>query len=66
MGKPQTVGGSIIKGLNEAIAWTDGKNDRVRMTIVDAPEVNVRQVRLKIAKHAEAVDDVLRKAGQII
>jgi putative transcriptional regulator len=100
--KPQTVGESIIQGLKEAIAWTEGKNDKVRVTIVDVPEVDVQKVRLKmglsqaqfatrfgippatlrnweqgrshpdaptrvllavIAKHPEAVEDVLRKAS---
>jgi putative transcriptional regulator len=100
--KPQTVGESIVQGLKEAIAWTEGKNDQVRVTIVDVPEVDVRKVRLKmglsqarfatkfgfppatlrnweqgrshpdaptrvllavIAKHPEAVEDVLQKAG---
>ena len=28
--KPQTVGESIIQGLKEAIAWTEGKNDKAR------------------------------------
>ena len=100
--RPRTVGESIIEGLKEAIAWTEGKNDNVRVTIVDVPEVDVRKVRLKmglsqaqfatkfgfppatlrnweqgrshpdaptrvllavIAKHPEAVEDVLRKAS---
>ena len=100
--KPQTVGESIIQGLKEAIAWTKGQNDNVRVTLVQVPEVDVRAVRLKmrlsqaqfatrfglppatlrnweqgrsrpdaptrvllavIAKHPEAVEDVLRKAG---
>jgi putative transcriptional regulator len=100
--KPRTVGESIIKGLKEAIAWTEGKNDNVRVTMVDVPEVDVRKVRLKmglsqaqfatkfgfppatlrnweqgrshpdaptrvllavIARHPEAVEDVLRKAS---
>ena len=100
--KPQTVGESIIKGLNEAIAWTKGENKRVRVTLVHVPEVDVRKVRLKmglsqaqfatkfgfppatlrnweqgrsqpdaptrvllavIAKHPEAVEDVLRRAS---
>jgi putative transcriptional regulator len=100
--KRQTVGGSIIQGLREAIAWTEGKNDRVRVTLVDVPEVDVRKVRLKmklsqaqfaakfgfppatlrnweqgrsrpdtstrvllavIAKHPEAVEDVLQRAS---
>jgi putative transcriptional regulator len=100
--KPRTVGESIIKGLKEAIAWTEGKNDNVRVTIVDVAEVDVREVRLKmglsqgqfatkfgfppatlrnweqgrshpdastrvllavIARHPEAVEDVLRRAS---
>src|SRR5580700_2093376 len=100
--KRKTVGESVIKGLKEAIAWTEGKNDNVRVTIVDVPEVDVRKVRLKmglsqaqfatkfgfppatlrnweqgrsqpdaptrvllavIARHPEAVEDVLRKAS---
>ena len=100
--KRQTVGESIIQGLKEAIAWTEGRNDRSRVTLVKVPEVDVRKVRLKmrlsqaqfatkfgfppatlrnweqgrsrpdaptrvllavIAKHPEAVEDVLQKAG---
>ncbi len=100
--KSQTVGESIIQGLKEAIAWTKGENDNVRVTLVRVPEVDVRKVRLKmglsqaqfaakfgfppatlrnweqgrshpdastrvllavIAKHPEAVEDVLRKAS---
>ena len=100
--KRPTVGERIIEGLEQAIAWTKGGNDRVRVTLVDVPEVDVRGVRLKmglsqsqfatkfgfppatlrnweqgrsypdaptrvllavIAKHPEAVEDVLRKAS---
>jgi putative transcriptional regulator len=100
--KHRTVGESIIEGLEQAVAWTRGKSDRVRVTLVQAPEVDVRDVRTKmrlsqaqfankfgfppatlrnweqgrarpdaptrvllavIAKHPEAVEDVLRKAG---
>jgi putative transcriptional regulator len=46
--KPQTVGESVIQGLKEAIAWTKGENDNVRVTLVRVPEVNVRKVRLKM------------------
>jgi putative transcriptional regulator len=98
----QTVGESIIEGLKQAIAWTQGENDDVRVTLVHVPEVDVRKVRMKlklsqaqfatkfgfppatlrnweqgrsrpdaptrvllavIAKHPEAVEDVLRKAS---
>jgi len=98
----QTVGESVIEGLKQAIAWTRGENDDVRVTLVYVPDVNVREVRTKmglsqaqfatrfglppatlrnweqgrsrpdaptrvllavIAKHPEAVEDVLRKAS---
>ena len=97
--KRPTVGARIIEGLEQAIAWTRGRNDRVRVTLVHVPEVNLRRVRQKmglsqaqfaarfgfppatlrnweqgrsrpdaptrvllavIAKHPEAVEDVLR------
>jgi putative transcriptional regulator len=100
--KPHTVGARIIEGLEEAIAWTRGENDAVRVTLVHVPDVDVREVRKKmglsqaqfatkfgfppatlrnweqgrsrpdaptrvllavIAKHPEAVEDVLRKAS---
>jgi len=100
--KPQSVGQSIIQGLQEAIAWSKGQNGDVRVTRVYVPKVDVRKVRLKmdlsqaqfaakfgfppatlrnweqgrsrpdaptrvllavIAKHPEAVEDVLRKAS---
>jgi putative transcriptional regulator len=100
--KRQSVGESIIQGLKEAIAWTKGQNDNVRVTPVHVPDVDVRKVRLKmglsqaqfatkfgfppatlrnweqgrshpdaptrvllavIARHPEAVEDVLRKAS---
>jgi len=100
--KSQSVGESIIRGLNEAIAWTKGQNENVQVTRVLVPKVDVRKVRLKmdlsqaqfaakfgfppatlrnweqgrsrpdaptrvllavIAKHPEAVEDVLRKAS---
>ena len=100
--KNQTVGESIIKGLDQAIAWTRSENDDVRVTLVHVPEVDVREVRTKmglsqaqfatkfgfppatlrnweqgrarpdaptrvllavIAKHPEAVEDVLQRAS---
>lgn len=100
--KRPTVGERIIDGLEQAIAWTEGENDRVRVTLVQVPDVNTREVRRKmglsqaqfatkfgfppatlrnweqgrscpdaptrvllavIAKHPEAVEDVLRKAS---
>jgi putative transcriptional regulator len=100
--KRSTAGASIIKGLKEAIAWTRGENENVRVTLVHVPEVDVREVRTKmglsqaqfatkfgfppatlrnweqgrarpdaptrvllavIARHPEAVEDVLRRAS---
>ena len=97
-----TVGESIIKGLEQAIAWTRGENENVRVTLVHVPEVDVRAVRTKmglsqtqfatkfgfppatlrnweqgrsrpdaptrvllavIAKHPEAIEDVLARAS---
>lgn len=43
--KRSTVGASIIKGLEEAVAWTRGENENVRVTLVSVPEVDVREVR---------------------
>ena len=100
--KRQTVGESIIEGLKQAVAWTRGENDKVRVSMVHVPDVDVREVRAQmglsqaqfamrfglppgtlrnweqgrsrpdaptrvllavIAKHPEAVEDVLGKAG---
>lgn len=100
--KGPTVGARIIEGLEQAIGWTRGENEDVRVTLVHVPEVDVREVRTKmglsqaqfatkfgfppatlrnweqgrarpdaptrvllavIAKHPEAVEDVLRKAS---
>jgi hypothetical protein len=40
-------GESTIRGLKDAIAWTEGRNDQARVTLVDVPEIAVRKVRLK-------------------
>jgi putative transcriptional regulator len=97
-----TVGARIIEGLEQAIAWTRGENNDARVTLVQVPEVDVREVRTSmglsqaqfatkfgfppatlrnweqgrsrpdaptrvllavIAKHPEAVEDVLRRAS---
>lgn len=98
----QSVGESIVQGLNDAIAWTRGESTNARVTLIHIPEVDVRKVRTKmglsqsefatkfglppatlrnweqgrsrpdaptrvllavIAKHPEAVEDVLRQAS---
>ena len=46
--KRSSVGASIIRGLEQAIAWTRGENDDVRVTLVRVPEVDVREVRTKM------------------
>jgi putative transcriptional regulator len=100
--KRLTVGERIIEGLEQAVAWSKGENNNVRVTLVHVPEVDVRETRTKmglsqaqfatkfgfppatlrnweqgrarpdaptrvllavIAKHPEAVEDVLRKAS---
>jgi putative transcriptional regulator len=100
--KQSTVGESIIKGLEDAIAWSRGKKTNARVTLVHVPDVDVREVRMKmglsqaqfaikfgfppatlrnweqgrsrpdtptrvllavIARHPEAVEDVLQRAS---
>ena len=100
--KRPTIGARIVEGLEQAVAWTRGENENVRVTLVHVPEVDVREVRAKmglsqtqfatkfgfppatlrnweqgrshpdaptrvllavIAKHPEAVEDVLQKAS---
>jgi len=52
--KRHTVGESIVEGLQQAIAWTRGENDNVRVTLVHVPEVDVRKVRTKMGlSHAQ-------------
>jgi putative transcriptional regulator len=46
--KRQTVGESVIDGLKQAIAWTRGANDNVRVALAHVPEVDVREVRPKM------------------
>ena len=97
-----TVGQRIIEGLQQAVEWSRGQNNHVRVTVVQVPEVDVRKVRRQmgltqtqfamkfgfppatlrnweqgratpdaptrvllavIAKHPEAVEDVLGKAS---
>jgi putative transcriptional regulator len=46
--KRPTVGERIIEGLEQAVKWTRGENDRVRVTLVHVPEIDVRKVRQKM------------------
>jgi len=46
--KHPSVGKRIIEGLQEAVAWTRGDNDRARVTLVHVPDVDIREVRQKM------------------
>lgn len=46
--KRPTVGERIIEGLEQAVTWTRGENDRVRVTLVQVPDVDVRDVRQRM------------------
>jgi putative transcriptional regulator len=43
-----TVGKRIIEGLEQAVAWTRGENNRVRVALVQVPETDVRKVRQRM------------------
>ena len=43
-----SVGDDIIAGLKEAVAWTQGKEVKVRVTTVHVPTIDVRSVRTKL------------------
>ena len=43
-----TVGERIIEGLEQAIAWTNGKEEGVRVTVVHVPQVDVREVPITL------------------
>lgn len=47
LGSSPTVGKRIIEGLKQAVAWTRGENNRVRVALVQVPETDVRKVRQK-------------------
>jgi len=100
--KSPGAGASIIRGLKDAIAWTNGDESSGRSTLVQVPDTDIRKVRTRmglsqaefatrfgfppatlrnweqgrarpdaptrvllavIAKHPEAVEDVLQIAG---
>ena len=46
--KRPTVGERIVEGLEQAIAWTKGENERVRVTLVHVPQVDVREIRTRM------------------
>src|SRR5882672_11346185 len=46
--KRASVGGRIIEGLEQAIAWTRGEATGARVTLVKVPDVDVREVRQRM------------------
>ena len=46
--KRPTVGERIIEGLEQAVAWSRGENSRARVTLVQVPDVDVRDVRQRM------------------
>ena len=46
--KHPTVGKRIIEGLEQAVAWTRGNNNRAQVTLVHVPDVDIRKVRQKM------------------
>lgn len=46
--KTPTVGERIVEGLEQAVAWTRGESGRARVTLVQVPNVDVRDVRQRM------------------
>jgi putative transcriptional regulator len=46
--KTSAIGQSILRGLREAIAWNEGKNQSVRTTQVQIPIIDVKEVRTRM------------------
>ena len=46
--KNSSVGQRIVEGLDEAIAWSQGKKTGARVTLVTVPAVDVRQLRQRM------------------
>lgn len=46
--KRATVGQRIVDGLDEAIAWSQGKKTGARVTMAAVPAVDVRELRLRM------------------
>jgi putative transcriptional regulator len=43
-----TVGERIIEGLEQAVAWSRGQNDRVRVSLIHVPDIDIRKVRQRM------------------
>jgi putative transcriptional regulator len=100
--KQSRLGDRIIRGLEQAVSWSQGNTGGARTTIIQVPEIDIRKVRKRmglsqglfaakfgfppatlrnweqgrsrpdastrvllavIARHPEAVEDVLKKTG---
>ncbi len=59
-GKGSTIGASILKGLEQAVAWTRGENENARVTLVHVPEVHVRKVRTQMGLSQGQFGDEVR------
>lgn len=46
--KRPTVGQRIVEGLDEAIAWSQGKKTGARVTLGTVPAVDVRELRRRM------------------
>ena len=46
--KRPTVGQRIVEGLDEAIAWSQGKKTGARVTLGAVPAVDVRELRQRM------------------
>ncbi len=40
-----TVGARVIEGLEQAVAWTQGRTTGARVTVVQVPHTDVREIR---------------------
>ena len=47
-GKRESVGSRIIEGIEQAVAWAEGKETGARVTVFAAPDVDIRKVRRKM------------------
>ena len=45
--KSPSLGERTIAGLEQAIAWSKGENNRARVTLVDVPDTDIRGIRPK-------------------
>jgi putative transcriptional regulator len=47
-GSKATAGDRLIASLKEAVAWSQGKHVPARVTTIEVPKVDVRQIREKL------------------